>query len=68
MGINVQRREKYDKEFKGIKKTKDSKDESHEMHSRIQSVLGHRRNEDILKLKVDSVKRKLAQYKQKWGY
>jgi len=31
------------------------------------SLLGHKRNETILEeLKVDSVEKKLAQYKQKW--
>jgi hypothetical protein len=31
------------------------------------SLLDHRRNEDILEeLKVDSVEKKLARYKQKW--
>jgi hypothetical protein len=55
-----------DIETKVYKKTKDSRSKIQEMYSKIQQLLDHRRNEDVLEeLKVDPVKKKLAQYKQK---
>jgi hypothetical protein len=35
-------------------------------HTTGYSLLDHRRNEDVLELKVNSVENKLSQYKQKW--
>jgi hypothetical protein len=47
-----------DIETKGYKKTADSRDEIHERHRAGHSLLDHRRNEDILELKVNPVEKK----------